>query len=131
MYTTSHLLCLSIVYLPTFLVDIVDKYIADPYCGFLFTANGYRDLMTLISVISRPDWYTSIPSDLPIYIISGKDDPVGAYGKGITTVYNGLYESKHDKVSMKLYEGMRHEILNEHAKQDVYNDILTWISSVI
>ncbi|MBR5498064.1 MAG: alpha/beta hydrolase [Clostridia bacterium] len=111
--------------------DIVDKYIADPYCGFLFTANGYRDLMTLISVISRPDWYTSIPSDLPIYIISGKDDPVGAYGKGITTVYNGLYESKHDKVSMKLYEGMRHEILNEHAKQDVYNDILTWISSVI
>lgn len=111
--------------------DIVDKYLADPYCGFLFTANGYRDLMTLISVISRPDWYTSVPLNLPIYIISGTDDPVGAYGKGVKTVYDGLYDSKHDNVSMTLYDGMRHEILNEAEKEKVYNDILKWIESVI
>ena len=110
---------------------IVDKYIADPYCGFLFTAFGYKDLMTLISVISRPDWYTSVPVNLPVYIISGNDDPVGAYGKGIRTVYNGLVDSNHNDVVMKLYEGMRHEILNEHAKTDVYKDILSWIETII
>ncbi len=111
--------------------NIVDKYIDDPYCGFLFTANGYRDLMTLISVISRADWYTSVPDNLPVYLIAGNDDPVGAYGKGIKTVYNGLYDSKHDNVSMKLYDGMRHEILNEHGKEEVYNDILEWINGII
>lgn len=111
--------------------EIIDKYIADPYCGFLFTAYGYRDLMTLISVISRSDWYTSVPSDLPIYIIAGTDDPVGAYGKGIRTVYNGLVDSNHNDVSLKLYDGMRHEILNEPTKADVYRDILAWIETII
>mgnify|MGYP003295390436 CR=1 FL=1 len=111
--------------------EIVDKYIADPYCGFLFTANGYRDLMTLINVINRADWYTSVPLNLPVYIIAGNDDPVGAYGKGIKTVYNELVDSNHNDVSMKLYDGMRHEILNEPAKADVYKDILSWIHTVI
>ena len=111
--------------------EIVDKYIADPYCGFLFTANGYRDLMTLISVISRSDWYTSVPRNLPICIISGADDPVGAYGKGIITVFDSLAETFHDHIEYTLYDGMRHEILNEPEKEKVYNDVLRWIESII
>jgi len=111
--------------------EIVDKYISDPYCGFLFTANGYRDLMTLISVISRSDWYTSVPRNLPICIISGADDPVGAYGKGIITVFDSLTETFHDHIEYTLYDGMRHEILNEPEKEKVYNDVLRWIESII
>lgn len=110
---------------------IVDKYIADPYCGFLFTANGYKDLMKLIVIINRADWYTSVPCSLPVYLIAGSDDPVGAYGKGIKEVYNELVDSRHTDVSIKLYENMRHEILNERNKQDVYNDVLAWIKTVI
>ena len=87
--------------------SIVDKYINDPLCGFLFTAYGYRDLMNLISVISRPDWYTSIPETLPVYLIAGNEDPVGAYGKGVRTVYDSLVDSKHTDVSIKLYDGLR------------------------
>lgn len=111
--------------------EIVDKYIADPYCGFLFTAYGYRDLMTLINIISRADWYKAVPCSLPVCIISGADDPVGAYGKGIMKVFDSLAETSHDHIEYTLYEGMRHEILNEPEKEKVYNDVLRWLESVI
>ena len=111
--------------------EIVDKYIADPYCGFLFTTYGYRDLMNLIVVINRNEWYTSVPEELPIYLIAGEDDPVGNYGKGIHEVYNKLVDSKHTDVSIKLFAGDRHEILNEKDKNDVYKAVLAWIETVI
>lgn len=111
--------------------DVVDKYINDPYCGFLFTTYGYRDLMSLIVVISRNDWYTSVPHELPIYLIAGEDDPVGNYGKGINEVYGGLIDSKHTDVSIKLFSGDRHEILNEKDKDDVYKNILSWLNTVM
>ena len=109
---------------------IVDKYIADPLCGYLFTTNGYRDLLTLMQVISRNDWYTSVPKELPVYLIAGDADPVGAYGKGVQSVYQGLVDTNHNDVSIKLYNGDRHEILNEKDKSDVFNDILNWIETL-
>ncbi len=111
--------------------DIVDKYIVDPLCGFLFTANGYRDLMNLILDISGDDWYKKIPARLPIFIVSGEDDPVGAYGKGIKTVYNTLLNTNHRNTKMKLYYNMRHEILNENGKNDVYEDVVKWIEELL
>ena len=108
----------------------VDKYIADPLCGYLFTTNGYRDLLTLMQVISRNDWYTSVPKELPVYLIAGDADPVGAYGKGVQSVYQGLVDTNHNDVSIKLYNGDRHEILNEKDKSDVFNDILNWIETL-
>ncbi len=111
--------------------DIVDKYINDPYCGFLFTTYGYRDLMSMIVKINRSDWYTSVPLELPIYLIAGEDDPVGNYGKGIKEVYEGLIDTKHTNVSIKLYNSGRHEILNEKNKNDVYADVLSWLNTVI
>lgn len=111
--------------------SIVDKYINDPYCGFLFTTNGYRDLMNLIVVINRADWYTSVPAELPVYLIAGEDDPVGAYGKGVKEVYQALVDTKHNDVSIKLFSGDRHEILNEKDKEDVYKNIISWLNTVI
>lgn len=111
--------------------DIVDKYIQDPYCGFLFTTYGYRDLMNLIVVINRNDWYTSVPLELPIYLIAGEEDPVGNYGKGVKEVYDGLVDSKHTDVSIKLFNGDRHEILNEANKNDVFKSIISWLNTVI
>lgn len=110
---------------------IVDKYIADPYCGFLFTTAGYRDLMTLILLVNKSEWYTSIPAELPVYLIAGEDDPVGNYGKGIKEVYQGLVDTKHTDISVKLFTGDRHEILNEKDKEDVYQNVLQWINTVI
>ena len=83
-----------------------------------------------MQVISRNDWYTSVPKELPVYLIAGDADPVGAYGKGVQSVYQGLVDTNHNDVSIKLYNGDRHEILNEKDKSDVFNDILNWIETL-
>ncbi len=109
----------------------VDKYIADKHCGFLFTAAGYRDLFTVLNKVSGKDWYSGIYENLPVLIVSGEDDPVGNYGKGIKQIYNDLIASGKKDVTVKLFHGMRHEILNEVNKSQVYEYIASWSLSKI
>ncbi|MGB9680488.1 MAG: alpha/beta hydrolase, partial [Thermoanaerobacteraceae bacterium] len=68
---------------------------------------------------------------LPLFIISGEEDPVGEYGKLVRRLYE-LYKSMGLKqVDIKLYPGKRHELLNEVGKEEVYKDILTWIEKKV
>lgn len=110
---------------------IVDRYILDDYCGYLFTAAGYRDMFTLLSSVSSEAWSNAVPKSLPVLLISGEMDPVGDYGKGVRKVADMLKNSGRDKVTLKLYEDARHEILNETNRADVYSDILAWIKEII
>lgn len=109
----------------------VDKYIADKYCGFIFTAAGYKDLFTILTKVSGKDWYEEVCNEIPILVISGEDDPVGTYGKGIKQIYNNLINAGKKDVTLKLYPGMRHEILNEVENARVYEDIAAWALSKI
>ncbi len=111
--------------------DNVKKYVADPKCGFLFTAVGFRDLFSVLKDVSSPDWYKQVPADLPMFLISGEDDPVGAYGKGVKEVYDKLNASGHTNVKIKLYPGLRHEIHNEKTNAVVYDDIAEFALSVL
>ena len=106
---------------------IVDKYIDDKYCGFLFTAAGYRDLFNLLITVNSPEWFTSFNNDFPVLLIAGEDDPVGSYGAGVKKVYDALVSAGHNNVEMKLYPGDRHEILNETDKKNVFADVLMWL----
>lgn len=106
----------------------VDKYIADPMCGFLFSAAGMHDLVKLNIAANSKEWYAKVDKNLPILIISGDMDPVGDYGKGLKTVYNRLTETGHSGAELKLFHNDRHEILNEPDKKDVYNYIDMWIT---
>lgn len=109
----------------------VDKYIADKYCGYLFTAAGYRDLFTVLTKVSGKDWYNGVYENLPMLLIAGEDDPVGAYGKGIKQIYNDLIAAGKKDVTIKLYPGMRHEILNEVDRIHAYEYITSWALSKI
>ena len=111
--------------------DIVDEYIDDPYCGFLFTTSGYKDLMELIVEINNKEWYQAVPKTLPVYLIAGKNDPVGNYGKGVYEVYDNLSEARHKNVAIDLFAGDRHEILNEKDKEKVYEYVLKWIAGIL
>ncbi len=107
----------------------VDKYIADEYCGFLFTANGYRDLMELLAYVSADSWFTGLSKELPVLLIAGAMDPVGEYGKGIDKVYNTLVSKGKKNIEKILYDNARHEILNEKACFDnVCADVIGWIT---
>ena len=107
--------------------DIVDTYIDDPYCGFLFTAQGYLDMFSILADVSKEAWYEAVDKDLPVFIISGSMDPVGNYSKGVAEVYNKLKEAGHNNVTMKLYNDARHEIHNETDRITTYNDIINWV----
>lgn len=110
----------------------VDKYIADPYCGFLFTANGYRDMFELLNYVSGKDWFASFDKELPVLLIAGGDDPVGPYGDGVKKVRDLLAANGKKNITMHIYEGGRHEILNESALFDtVCKDVIDWANSII
>ena len=66
---------------------------------------------------------------LPLFFVAGKEDPVGAYGKGVERVYKKYKEHGYRDVEMKLYPGDRHEILNEEDRKLVFQDILTWLEN--
>lgn len=106
----------------------VKKYIDDDYCGFVFTANGFETLFSLLKQISGKDWYRAVPNDKPIFLIAGENDPVGEYGKGVTEVFMTLKKTGHSSVEMKLYPGDRHELLNEIDRDAVTKDITDWLN---
>ena len=107
----------------------VYKYGADKYCGFLFTATGYRDLFTILNTVSGKDWFAGVNKNLPILLTAGEEDPVGTYGKGVRQVYNSLKDAGVKDVTLKLFPGMRHEILNEKANDRVYEQLGAWATS--
>ena len=108
-------------------VEIVDNYINDPHCGFYSSAGLFRDMLTGVKYISNPKNLERMNKDLPVYFISGDDDPVGEYGKGVLRSYNGFLKAGLTDVTLKLYHGGRHEILNERNKDEVYSDVLAWL----
>lgn len=108
-------------------VENVKAYYSDPRCGFLFTLNGYWALISTVKFDNQKKNIAAIPKDLPILIVSGEDDPVGNLGKGVKKVYNAFVKAGIRDVSCKLFEGDRHEILNELDRDEVYRYILDWI----
>lgn len=108
--------------------DTRDVYRDDDLCGFHFTLNGFYTLIKLQSLSNSKNWFKEISDKLPILLVSGGDDPVGNYGKGVKTVYKNLKKNGKN-VQMKLYDGCRHEILNDVCREEVINDILTFVES--
>lgn len=108
----------------------VDKYIEDGRCGFICTTSFYRDLFSGLLEIHKEDNLNSIPKNLPIYIFAGDKDPVGLQGKGIINLNNKLKEIGIENVKYKLYKDGRHEMLNEHNKDEVISETLEWLESL-
>lgn len=106
--------------------EMIEKYKDDKFCTFKFTVSAMQDLITLTDLCNRRSWYKEIRKDLPILLISGSDDPVGNYGKGVNQVYNDLIKSGAD-VTLKLYENCRHEILNDSCRSEVLSDTLKFL----
>lgn len=110
-------------------LEICQKYVDDPYCGFVFDNRFYMDLLHGTLSINTRDAFESVDHKLPLLVISGAEDPVGKAGKGVKSVYDGFVRAGALDASLKLYPGARHEILNEINKDEVYQDILAWLES--
>ena len=103
--------------------EIRSRYADDKFCSFKFTVSAMCDLFRLLQYCNRRAWYKKLPMDIPVLLVSGEDDPVGNYGKGVFEVYQKLKDNGH-KVDCILYEGARHEILNDFTYETVKKDII-------
>ncbi|SEM84411.1 alpha/beta hydrolase [Lihuaxuella thermophila] len=107
----------------------VDKYIQDPYCGWLPTTGFFCDLLTGIKQLDHPEQISRVPKDLPIFLFSGDQDPVGLYTRGVLKTYRNLKKAGIRDISYKFYEEGRHEMLNEINRDEVYQDIINWLKA--
>ena len=107
---------------------IVDDFIADPLCGFCFTLNGYYSLFLAAEDAQDPQVIAEIPKDLPMLLISGDQDPVGDFGKGVREAFRSYQTAGIIDLEIKLYENDRHSILCELDKGDVYDYLLRWFT---
>ncbi len=108
--------------------EVVASYAEDPLCNYTFTVNGYMNLASMLYYVSGDRWYQNIPKDVPILLMSGLEDPVGNYGEAVKIVCDRLKEY-HADADIKLYEGCRHELLNEINRTDIYRDVLDFYVS--
>lgn len=108
--------------------DNVDVYTEDPLTGFIFTAGGYSTLTALAYDAARNGTVKRIPKNLPLLFIAGEEDPVGDNGKGVRQAARQARKAGIIDVEEIIYPEMRHEILNEHEKHQVYADVLMWLN---
>ena len=105
----------------------VKAYADDPLSGFVFTLNAFYHMFDGMCKMNAQEKRGNVPKDLPIFFVAGSEDPVGNHGKGVETVYQRYVKKGVKNAQIKLYEGDRHEILNELDKATVYENLLNWI----
>ncbi|MDY4139077.1 MAG: alpha/beta hydrolase [Eubacteriales bacterium] len=109
----------------------VDKYVADPYCGFLFTGSGYRELFRGLKRLTDLEALRRMPPELPLLLISGDSDPVGGMGRGVEQVAREMRDAGMKHVEVRLYPGGRHEILNETNRDEVVRDVIIFVEQCL
>lgn len=111
--------------------EVVEAFNADPLCNFRYTLNGYESLLYLLQqCYSKKDWELRNPG-LPIRFISGRDDPVMISEEKFFKSMKKLEKAGYDRISHRLFDGMRHEVLNEKNNIVVYRDIAKTLFSWI
>ena len=105
----------------------VDKYIADPRCGFLFTVRAFIDLFSLLKSVSGRQWFSSLPYQFPMLLVGGGQDPVTGYGKGMELVAKRLREAGCNRVACTVFPELRHEILMAPEKQEAFEAVIAWL----
>lgn len=109
----------------------VKIYMAEKRCNFRFTLNGYYNLFYSIHCLGEKKYLEGMPKELPVFFVSGAEDPVGQFGKGVDKVCEQFKSLGMKQVECKLYEQDRHEILNEVDREKVYKDIAKWITTIL
>lgn len=104
----------------------LQKYIDDPDCGFVPSVNFFVSFTENLAKLHTKENISRIDKKTPVLLVAGKEDPVGRYGKAVARLKE-IYQKAGIPTEMILYEGMRHEILNEKERSTVYRDILAFI----
>ncbi len=105
----------------------VERYMADKRCGFKFTANGFQTFFEMILRLYKHENLAGMPADLPVMLMAGSEDPVGRYFEDIKMLADSYEKIGMQDVTVKKYDGARHELLHEPEKKTVFEDISNWL----
>lgn len=108
--------------------ETVKEYDDDKLCGFIFTANGFENLFILMRDIYTIKGWKLNNKEIPILFIAGRDDPVIINKNKWLKSQKFLTKLGYSNITNKLYDNLRHEILNEKNKEEIYEDILNFIN---
>ena len=107
----------------------VENYFHDPLCSFIFSLNAYKGLIEAIKYVGTKACLDTMRKGIPLLLLSGDADPVGNMGVGTRAAAEAFEHAGIKDVTLKLYQGDRHEILNELDRETVYDDILGWLEA--
>ncbi|AJA49415.1 lysophospholipase [Clostridium pasteurianum DSM 525 = ATCC 6013] len=107
---------------------LLKESLESPYANISFNVGFYFDFINALKDRSEKNNIKNIPKDLPVFFLSGSDDPFIDNGKGIKELFNIYKEQGLKDISFNLYEGKRHSILRETNRYLVFKDILDWIN---
>lgn len=106
----------------------VDKYMADPRCGFLFTARGYYDMFTGLKSLSRRTCLARAAGQPAVLFISGDAVPSARRARGVNTVAQQFRDAGVRDVTVRLYPGARHELFNETNRDEITAELIDWLN---
>jgi len=107
----------------------VDRYVADPLCGFDLPEETVPALFGAAGAVSDPTALAGIRRDLPLLVVSGSDDPLAGGGQLVEVLGQRYRDAGLVDVTVKLYDGARHEILNEINRDEVTADVVAWLDA--
>lgn len=107
----------------------VDKYIADPWCGFGLDVPGGRAMFAAARQLADPARVAQMRSDLPVYIAVGELDPVNGGGALVDALVARYEAAGLTDVTLRVWPGARHEVFNETDRDDVVGELMQWLAS--
>jgi alpha-beta hydrolase superfamily lysophospholipase len=109
----------------------VDKYIADPMCGFLCSTQLWLDVLGAITEAAKPEFRARVPKQLPMYLFSGSRDIANEEGRGSTALAEYYRSHGMEKVSYRIFAQARHESLNEINREEVTEHLVDWMNAIV
>ena len=109
----------------------IDRYIRDPFCGIIPSVAFYKQIFSGLMTVSAHKPFAGKNPQTPIMIISGDQDPVSDMGRGIQGLKKQLEKSGASNLTVNLYPGGRHELLNEINREEVMDDVVEWIEGIL
>jgi alpha-beta hydrolase superfamily lysophospholipase len=109
----------------------VEKYMADPLNGNIITIEFGVQMSKGMLMIRRDSVFENTPSDLHLYLASGSNDPLSNSGKDIHLIAEKYKNAGLKNVTVKIYDGARHEIINEPNKEEVMSDMINWLNKIL
>ena len=110
----------------------VELYVNHPWCGHQLSNGFVADMLAGVTAIWAPEADARIPRDLPMLVISGSEGPAG--GTDLQAVHSLVERYRHlgaGPVTVKIYQGARHEVLNETNRDEVESDLVAWIDAAV